>query len=77
MDEKLNAAVNVLSSLLKSPQRDLRLAATEALGRFPQFHHLLVAAATDQDPWVRSAAEKILSTPATLPIVGDVWGAAA
>ena len=80
MDEKLNAAVNVLLALLKTPQRDLRLAAAEALARFPQFHYFLAVAENDEDQWVRQAAEKVLQQPpaASAPQpAGDIWGAAA
>jgi HEAT repeat protein len=73
IDEKLGAAINILASLLKHPQRDFRLAAVEALGRFgnPQLQPVLVSVANDNDRWVRQAVQKALKTSV------DIWGAAA
>jgi HEAT repeat protein len=85
MDEKLGAALNVLQSLLKHSQRDLRQAAVEAIGRFndPRLNPLLADAKSDEDQWVREAAAKALADgqsaeiTSETPATADVWGAAA
>jgi HEAT repeat protein len=61
-DEKLNAAMQVLVSLLRNPHSDLRLAAAEALGRFenPDLTGFFSAALPDDDKWVTQALENSL-----------------
>ena len=78
IDEKLNAALNVLLGLLKHPQRDLRQAAVQALGRYEnmQLAPFISEALNDEDRWVRQAAEEALQKAQAAPAV-DVWGAAA
>ena len=87
MDEKLDAALDVVQALLKHSHRDLRQAAVEAIARFndPLLQPLLASANSDEDPWVRESAAKAATdgaapnghaTTETAP-VADVWGAAA
>lgn len=61
-DEKLNAALNVLVTLLRNPHPDLRLAAAEALGRFEnsEMAPVLAAALPDDDKNVTAALEESL-----------------
>jgi HEAT repeat protein len=61
-DEKANAALQVLVSLLRNPQADLRLAAAEALGRIENqgLSGFLSAALPDADVWVTQALEESL-----------------
>jgi HEAT repeat protein len=64
VDEKVGAALNVLAWLVQHAHRDLRQAATEALGRFgnPQLAHLLQPRLHDEDPWVREAGAEALQS---------------
>ena len=62
LNEKLNVAVDVLVLALKHPDRDLRQAAAEALGRIgdPQVANLLTPNLTDSDVWVRQSVARAL-----------------
>lgn len=79
LDEKLNAAVDVLVLALKSSERDLRQAAAEALGRLgdPQVSNLLMPAIHDHDQWVRESVTNALKQVGSSVVAGSPIGQAA
>jgi HEAT repeat protein len=79
LDERLNAAVDVLVLALKHSERDLRQAAAEALGRLgnPQVANLLMPAIHDHDQWVRESVTKALKQVGTAAASAQPIGQAA
>jgi HEAT repeat protein len=61
-NEKLAAELDILSSLLKHSQRDLRQAAVEALGRYGnrQLAPVVAQSLRDPDKWVCASAKSVL-----------------